>query len=110
VRCSRIFAAVAALALVGAAPSGASPAPSAAPLATLMVVCGHTPLYVFLPGANRPSRTPEPDATIGERFALVSGPRTTLEGFSYYETDVVAIEPGHRGHYWLSQTCAFPQT
>jgi hypothetical protein len=107
VRCSHIVASVTALALLGASPS---PAPSAAPLATLMVVCGHTPLYVFLPGANRPSRTPEPDATIGERFALVSGPRTTLEGFSYYETDIVTIEPGHRGHYWLSQTCAFPQT
>jgi hypothetical protein len=108
--------ALAALALLAAAPSpgpGASPASSAAPAAeaarTLSVVCQHTPLWVFASGNDRPSRAAQPEATLGQRFGLVSGPRTTLSGFGFYETDIVAVEPGLAGqHYWLSQACAIP--
>ncbi|MEA2666413.1 MAG: hypothetical protein QOI11_3357 [Candidatus Eremiobacteraeota bacterium] len=99
-----------AVTMLGASPS---PAPSAAPSAavrTLSVVCERTPLWLFNPGNDRPSRAAEPQATLGQRFALVSGPRTTLSGFTFYETDVVVVEPGFPPgtHYWLSQACAIP--
>lgn len=99
--------ALAALALLAAAPS---PTPDASPAArTLSVVCQHTPLWVFASGNDRPSRAAQPEATLGQRFGLVSGPRTTLSGFQFFETDVVAVEPGLAGqHYWLSQVCAIP--
>ena len=46
---------------------------------------------------------------LGQRFGLVSGPRTTLSGFAFYETDIVVVEPGLPGqHYWISQACAIP--
>jgi hypothetical protein len=102
---TRLFAPLAAVALLAAAP-----APSPAPAATLTVVCRQTPLYVFLSGANRPMRARTPDATMGQRFGLVSGPRTTLESFQYYETDIVVVEPGYgaKAHYWINSTCAIP--
>jgi hypothetical protein len=100
----RLAGSLVGLALLGAAPSPAPPAPPK----TITVVCRYAHFYVFLPGSNRPDRTPEHDATMGERFGLLGGPRTTLEGFGYYETDVTAVEPGHRGHYWLSSDCAIP--
>ncbi len=107
------IAPLAALALLAAAPSpapSASPAPSLPAARTLSVVCQHTPLWIFTPGNDRPSRTPEPDATIGQRFGLVSGPRATLSSFEFYETDVVVVEPGFAPgtHYWISQACAVP--
>ncbi len=114
------LAPLAALALLAAAPSpspgaspgpGTSPVPSASPAAarTLSVVCQRAPLWVFAPGNDRPSRTAEPDAMLGQRFGLVSGPRTTLTGFAFYETDIVVVEPGLPGqHYWISQACAMP--
>ena len=103
---TRLFAPLAALALLAAAP-----APSPAPAAdTLTVVCRQTPLYVFLSGTDRPVRARTPDVTMGQRFGLVSGPRTTLESFQYYETDIAVVEPGYapNAHYWISSTCAFP--
>jgi hypothetical protein len=96
---------------VSATSPGSSAAPAASPAAarTLSVVCQRTPLWVFASGNDRPSRAAQPEATLGQRFGLVSGPRTTLSGFQFYETDIVAVEPGLAGqHYWLSQACAIP--
>lgn len=101
---------LAALALLAATPSPApAPAASAQP-ATLTVVCEYTPFYVFQRGANLPMRARTPLAQVGQRFTLVSGPRTTLESTEYYETDVVVVEPGYPAgsHYWLKSTCAIP--
>jgi hypothetical protein len=106
----QIFAPLAALALIAAAPSP-SPAPSASPSArTLSVVCERTPFYVFVSGSDRPIRAHTADARLGERFGLVSGPRTTLESFQYYETDVAVVEPGYArdAHYWIVRDCAIP--
>lgn len=88
----------------------ASPSPNPAPPATLTVVCRQTPLYVFNTGTDRPVRARTPDATQGQRFGLVSGPRTTLDSFQYYETDIAVIEPGYgpNAHYWISRDCAIP--
>lgn len=94
---------IAAVMLLGASPSP-SPEPSAR---SLSIVCGVAPFWLFGRGENRPVRAGVPPATLGSRFALVSGPHTTLEGDQYYETDVVAIEPGYSGrHYWLARSCA----
>ena len=88
----------------------ASPAPSPAPATTITVVCRRAPLYVFLSGTDRPVRAHAPETTQGQRFGLVSGPRTTLDSFQYYETDIVVAEPGYapNAHYWLSRDCAIP--
>jgi hypothetical protein len=107
----QLFAPLAAAALLAAVPS---PSPAAAPAdsapATLTVVCQRTPLYVFQSGTDRPMRARTPDATMGQRFALVSGPRTTLESFQFYETNIAVVEPGYpaNAHYWVSATCAIP--
>lgn len=87
-----------------------SPVPAGSPPSTLLsVVCARAPLYVFAPGNDRPNRARTPDARLGERFGLVSGPRTTLSGFQYYETDVPVVEPGYPGaHYWIARGCAIP--
>jgi hypothetical protein len=102
-----------ALAVLVSASPGPSAAPAASPAAeaarTLSVVCQRAPLWVFVPGSDRPSRAAQPEVTLGQRFGLVSGPRSTLSGFQFYETDIVAVEPGLAGlHYWLSQACAIP--
>jgi hypothetical protein len=105
-----LFAPLAALAIIAAAPSP-SPAPSAAPAArTLSVVCERTPFYVFVSGTDRPIRAHMSDAHLGERFDLVSGPRTTLEGFQFFETNVAVVDPGYArdAHYWLVRDCAIP--
>ena len=105
-----LFVPLAALALIAAAPSP-SPGPSTSPSArALSVVCERTPFYVFVSGTDRPIRARTPDARLGERFDLVSGPRTTLEGFQYYETNVAVVEPGYArdAHYWLVRDCAIP--
>ena len=103
----RSFVPLAVVALIAA-----SPAPSATPVPArhVTVICNRAPLYVFTSGANFPSRARTFAATMGERFGLVSGPRTTLESTQYYETDVPVVEPGYaRGaHYWISATCAMP--
>ena len=104
----QLFVPIAALALLAAAPS---PAPSG-PARTLSVVCERTPLYVFQHGANRPTRARTPDVTLGQRFGLVSGPRTTLNSIQYYETDIVVVEPGYGSyaHYWIIRDCAIPSS
>jgi hypothetical protein len=96
--------------LAAAALLAAAPVPSPAPAATLSVVCRQTPLYVFLTGTDRPVRARTPDATQGQRFGLVSGPRTTLQSFQFYETDIIVVEPGYapNAHYWISRDCAIP--
>jgi hypothetical protein len=99
-----------ALALLGASPS---PAPSAVPAGrTLSVVCPRAPLYVFLSGTDRPMRARTFDATLGQRFGLVSGPRTTLESTQFYETNIPVTEPGYArdAHYWISRDCAIPDS
>jgi hypothetical protein len=110
-----LFAPLAALALLAAAPSpGPSASPSASSTAqpgrTITVACARTPFYVFLSGTDRPIRARTAAATQGQRFALVSGPRTTLESFQFYETDVPVAEPGYpaNAHYWLISDCAIP--
>ncbi|MDQ6941221.1 MAG: hypothetical protein M3169_01740 [Candidatus Eremiobacteraeota bacterium] len=107
-----LVAALAAIALTAAAPSPApSPAPNASSAArTVSVVCERTPLYVFVSGTDRPIRAHTPDVHLGERFGLVSGPRTTLESVQFYETDVAVVEPGYarNAHYWISRDCAIP--
>ena len=102
-----LFAPLAALALLAASPS---PAPSTPPNATVTVTCNRTPFYVFLSGTDRPVRARTGDALLGQRFGLVSGPRTTLEGFQFYETNVPVTEPGYApdAHYWLNRDCAIP--
>ena len=101
---------IAAVALLGAAPSPA-PASSAAPAdRTITVVCQRAPLYVFLSGTDRAMRARTFDATLGQRFGLVSGPRTTLESVQFYETDIPVVEPGYGryAHYWINRDCAIP--
>ena len=100
----RLFAPLVAIALLAAAPS---PAPSAK---SLSVVCRQAPLYVFLSGTDRPVRARTPDVTMGQRFGLVSGPRTTLESVQFYETDIAVVEPGYpaNAHYWINSNCAIP--
>jgi hypothetical protein len=95
--------------LAAAALLAAAPAPAAT---TLSVVCARTPLYVFNSGTDRPVRARTPDATQGQRFGLVSGPRTTLTGFQFYETDIIVVEPGYgpNAHYWISRDCAIPSS
>ncbi len=108
----RLFAPLAALALIAAAPAPAPvPVPSATPSSrTISVVCERTPLYVFVSGTDRPIRAHTPDVHLGERFGLVSGPRTTLEGYQFFETDVAVVEPGYArdAHYWVNRDCAIP--
>src|ERR1700676_2658633 len=103
---TRLFAPLTALALLAAAPAP-RPAP---PAKTPTVVCRQTPLYVFLSGTDRPVRARTPDVTMGQRFGLVSGPRTTLESLQFYETDIAVVEPGYpvNAHYWINSTCAIP--
>jgi hypothetical protein len=98
--------------LAAAALLAAAPAPNSAPAATLSVVCQRAPLYVFLTGTDRPVRAHTPDVTQGQRFGLVSGPRTTLQGFQFYETDIVVVDPGYapNAHYWISRDCAIPSS
>ena len=102
---------ITAVALLGASPSPA-PAPSVAPPAerTISVVCQRAPLYVFLSGTDRAMRARTFDATLGQRFGLVSGPRTTLESVQFYETDIPVVEPGYgrNAHYWINRDCAIP--
>ena len=89
---------------------GASPVPATSPHPSLSVVCSRAPLYIFLSGSDNPVRARTFAASLGQRFALVSGPRTTLGGAQYYQTDIVVTEPGYPpgAHYWISSTCAIP--
>ena len=75
------------------------------------MVCERAPFYVFLSGSDRPVRARTFAATIGERFGLVSGPRTTLESDQFYETNIPVAEPGYARdeHYWISRDCAIPK-
>ncbi|HEY0395862.1 MAG TPA: hypothetical protein VGD01_15285 [Candidatus Elarobacter sp.] len=102
--------ALGAVALLAASPSPVPTASASAQARTLSVVCQRAPLYVFLSGTDRPLRAHTFDVTLGQRFGLVSGPRTTLESAQYYETDIPVVEPGYarNAHYWISRDCAIP--
>ncbi|MBV9440351.1 MAG: hypothetical protein JOZ24_10205 [Candidatus Eremiobacteraeota bacterium] len=103
-----LTAALAIAALTAAAPPP-SPSPSASPERTLTVTCVSTPFYLFVGDDNRARQAPERRALLGQRFGLVSGPRSTLGGFDFYETNVSVVEPGYGGaHYWLSRDCVAP--
>lgn len=107
----QILAPLAAVAFLAAAAPSPSPAPAAsAGPSTVTVVCQRAPLYVFLSGTDRPVRARTPDVTMGQRFALVSGPRTTLESTQFYETNITVVEPGYpaNAHYWINRNCAIP--
>jgi hypothetical protein len=99
-----LFAFAVAPALLAATPS---PRPASA---SLTVVCSRAPLYLFAKGSNMPVRAHTFPVTMGERFRLVNGPRTTLESTQYYETDIPVAEPGWPPgtHYWISSACAVP--
>jgi hypothetical protein len=101
-----LLAPLAALFFVAASPG----ANAASQPATLTVVCQRAPLYIFLPGQNLPQRSPDNQASLGQRFRLVSGPRTTLESFQFYETDIPVNESGFPPgtHYWVRSDCAQP--
>lgn len=100
----RLLLTLASLALLGATPS---PVPTDQKLS---VVCARAHLYVFQNGSNQPTRAHTADVTLGQRFGLVSGPRTTLSSDQYYETDIPVVEPGYarNAHYWISRDCAMP--
>jgi hypothetical protein len=102
---TQVLAPFVAVALFAAAPNPA-PSPSAPPV-TLSVVCSRAPLYVFASGSDRPVRARTFAAALGQRFELLGGPRTTLEGAQYYETDIVVTDPGYPPgtRYWLSSNC-----
>jgi hypothetical protein len=103
-----LLAPLAALAFVAASP-GSNAASSQA---TLTVVCQRTPLYIFLPGQNLPQRSPDNQASLGQRFRLVSGPRSTLEGVRYYETDIPVNDTGFPPgtQYWIKSDCVQPSS
>jgi hypothetical protein len=91
-------------------PAAAAAAPAPSPGVTLSVVCQRAPLFTFPRDSNLPARADTPPATLGQRFTLMSGPRTTLEGSQYYETDIVVVDPGYpaNSHYWINRNCAIP--
>jgi hypothetical protein len=85
----------------------ATPAPPAAVSPHISVTCARAALWLWPANASRPTRAAVPPATLGARFGRLAGPRTTLAGVPYVETDIPAIEPGHRGEfYWLATACA----
>ena len=72
-------------------------------------MCERTPFYVFVSGTDRPIRARTRRPALGQRFGLVGGPRTTLESFQFYETDVASSNQATpRAHYWLVRDCAIP--
>jgi len=80
--------------------------PSPAPLRSATNLCSRAPLYSWLPGDNLPTRALLEPANFGERFEIVSGPRSTLEGHAYLETTIpVAAGSGTGAHYWVSDRC-----
>lgn len=89
---------------------GATPSPAPTPHPTLSVVCARAPLYVFSSGSDRPVRARTFEASLGQRFDQIGGPRSTLEGAQYYETNIVVTEPGYPpdAHYWINSACAIP--
>jgi hypothetical protein len=102
--------------MVFAGAQSAAQEPGRGPL-TVTVTCEMTPLWIFLGRDNLPRKAPEPYVLLGQRFGVIGGLRTTLGGFQYWETNVVAVEPGYgtlgyggygEAHYWVSADCALP--
>jgi hypothetical protein len=89
----------------------ATASPHAASHASALTIrCQTTPLYAFPSGQHLPIRIPGSVATLGQRFHLLSGLRTTLGGNQYYETDVPVNLPGYTpdDHSWVRTDCAQP--
>ena len=102
-----LWAPLAALALLAAAPSP-SPSPAASP-ATLRatVVCQYAPFYYF--NGNIAQRADTPGARAGMVFEVRSS-RTTLNSIDYVETNVAAVGPNFGGeHLWLWKGCVSVQ-
>jgi hypothetical protein len=94
--------------LLALALAAATPAPAVVPARPhVSVTCSRAALWLWPANASRPVRAEVPPATLGARYVRLAGPRTTLGGIPYVETDVPAVEPGHRGEfYWLAAACA----
>ena len=93
--------------LLALALAAATPAPSALVTPHLSVTCARAAMWLWPAHASRPVHAQVPPATLGARFVRLAGPRATLDGAQYLETNVPAEEPGHRGEfYWLAATCA----
>lgn len=97
-----------AMAAVAASPP---PSPVAALARQATILCRSTPLFVW------PLRDPRPvrshvasNVMLGQRFDIVSGPRTTLDSFQLLELDIPVSEPnygtyGTSEHYWVIRDC-----
>ncbi|HTW85299.1 MAG TPA: hypothetical protein VMD91_14610 [Candidatus Sulfotelmatobacter sp.] len=93
--------------LLALALAAATPAPSVPAVPRTSVVCARADLWLWPANATQPVRAAVPPATLGTRFTRLAGPRIPLGGEPYVETDVPALEPGHRGEfYWLRARCA----
>ncbi|MFN2460355.1 MAG: hypothetical protein ABR591_06680 [Candidatus Velthaea sp.] len=97
------LAAVLALATLAAAPPAAA-------VRRASVVCLQTPLFLWPAGESRPQRAGAAgNVRIGDSFAVLAGPRATLDGFALYELDMRVAEPGYRTtpdeHYWIDRDC-----
>jgi hypothetical protein len=93
--------------LLALALAAATSAPSAPTTPHVSVTCARAPLWLWPASASRPVHAQVPPATLGARFVRLAGPRATLAGEQYVETNVPAAEPSHRGEfYWLAAGCA----
>ncbi|GAC1536921.1 MAG: hypothetical protein NVS2B17_08980 [Candidatus Velthaea sp.] len=91
-----------------AATFAAAPSPAAPPGRSASIVCERTHLYLWSRSQSLPLRTPTSnDALLGQRFTIVSGPRTTPDSSLFYELDIPVVEPGYGpdGHYWILTDC-----
>jgi len=108
------FSRLAPLALIaGIAFLGAGSAPVASDVAqsggqVVTMVCP-SPLFLFTSPTSVPQHSIAGGVGIGQRFTVLTGPRTTNEGVNYIQIDVTTVEadyPNH--HYWVLRDCASP--
>jgi|GEM_PF-2353001 len=98
---------VASIALLGAA--SPAPHPSASPEPTVVtMICG-SPLLIWGHDMPLPIHSEAGGVGLGQRFTVLSGPRTTDRGGNYIQIDVPTIEAGFpNDHYWILRDCALP--
>lgn len=72
-----------------------------------VVNCPYARLYTFTTDTNRPNQSNTPAARQGQTFDVLSGPRSTLSGDLFYETNIPIVEsgPALSPHYWIQQRC-----